>query len=573
MKERKLGSLLNTEDNRDISLATVAGAIGVDVSTHPSKNITDISMLAVEDQMQNGSCVGQAEGKDAEFQNYIETGKVTRLSKRALYAMCKATDGVAGEGTYPRIAASIRVSTGVPSTLLVMDDNSLPHDQYIKVDITPEIKTDASATRSKGYSFVNTLEELKTAIDLTKAFNATLFVGDWSTLPVKPTFSNGTNRGTHRIWVFGYEDVAGDTKIYYLNSWGINWATGKNSADRKLLEKGIGYFMWSEYQAYFRDAIVYLDMPNEIIDYVKGQQYIFPRQLQRGMQGTDVMELQKRLDKEIAFDGQKCYVADYYDVHFGALTEKSVQRYQKTKGIVSSGTPATTGYGRVGKLTLAVLNQSTTPQPVSGDLMGKWADAIQTHEGWYSGSRSYRNNNPGNLKYVGQARATGKDSGGFCIFATYADGRQELIDLLTRAASGKSSYYRPEMTLVDFYNVYAPSSDNNNPNAYAVAVAKSMGISVNTQIKSILDGTATAAASVTSINMQSITSSASKIVLLVLVGILSILALVAGIHAVLAGTFSDAEKAILTAFTGAVTFVFGFYFSSKGDPTLPNAGK
>lgn len=73
--------------------------------------------------------------------------------------------------------------------------------------------------------------------------------------------------------------------------------------------------------------------------------------------------------------------------------------------------------------------------------------------------------------------------------------------------------------------------------------------------------------------MKEIMSSASKLVLLFLVAILGILALVAGTHAILAGTFSDAEKAILTAFTGAVTFVFGFYFNSKGDPTLPNAGK
>ena len=73
--------------------------------------------------------------------------------------------------------------------------------------------------------------------------------------------------------------------------------------------------------------------------------------------------------------------------------------------------------------------------------------------------------------------------------------------------------------------------------------------------------------------MKTITSSASKIVLLTLVGVLATLALVAGIHAVLTGQFNDAEKAILVAFTGSLTFVFGFYFNSKGDPTLPNAGK
>jgi len=73
--------------------------------------------------------------------------------------------------------------------------------------------------------------------------------------------------------------------------------------------------------------------------------------------------------------------------------------------------------------------------------------------------------------------------------------------------------------------------------------------------------------------MKNITASASKLVLLSLVGVLCILAIVAGIHAVITGQFNDAEKAILVAFTGSITFVFGFYFNSKGDTNLPNAGK
>ena len=48
---------------------------------------------------------------------------------------------------------------------------------------------------------------------------------------------------------------------------------------------------------------------------------------------------------------------------------------------------------------------------------------------------------------MGQARAVGKDAGGFCIFATYADGLQELKDLkdnynqLHAAVIGKLTEY------------------------------------------------------------------------------------------------------------------------------------
>lgn len=584
MKEYNLGALINEEDNRDIPLSVVASAIGIDTAIHPKKNITDISMLPIEDQKQNGSCVGQAEGKDAEFQNFLETGQVVRLSKRALYALCKAEDGNPGEGTYPRVAAKIRVTVGVPKEALVPDDNSLPHSEFIKVTITDAIKTDASATRSKGYSFVTTLDELKTAIDITKAFNATLQVGDWSSLPVKPSYTNGSNRGNHRIWIFGYEDALNgskeDTKVYYLNSWGIKWATGKNTADKKLLEKGVGYFWWSEYIGNFRDGIVYLDMPNEIIDYAKTQAFIFPRQLQRGMKGTDVIELQKRLRKEIATDGLPCYQSTVFDTSFGPITEKAVQRYQTVKGIVSSGTSSTTGFGRVGAVTLATLNKNTTPvppSPTSKSQLEKWADAIQSFEGWFTGSKSQRNNNPGNIKYIGQKRAIGKDSTGFCIFATYSDGRQELLDLLTRAASGKSTIYNPQMNLIDFYNKYAPSSDNNNPDAYAKAVAKMIGISVYSKIIDIVNGVAKLSSNtseeVSNLSMNNITGSATKLVLLFIVFILGMMALFAVVWGIVTNQVSEITTAIFASFSGIVGVVVGHYFNKPGDPTISGGGK
>lgn len=54
------------------------------------------------------------------------------------------------------------------------------------------------------------------------------------------------------------------------------------------------------------------------------------------------------------------------------------------------------------------------------------ADAIQRQEGYAPGTRAYRNNNPGNLIYVGQASASGKDDAGFAVFPSYAAGYGEL---------------------------------------------------------------------------------------------------------------------------------------------------
>ncbi|MCR4327922.1 MAG: peptidoglycan-binding protein [Patescibacteria group bacterium] len=42
--------------------------------------------------------------------------------------------------------------------------------------------------------------------------------------------------------------------------------------------------------------------------------------------------------------------------YFGQLTKAAVERFQATQGIVSQGTPETTGYGRVGPQTMARIN-------------------------------------------------------------------------------------------------------------------------------------------------------------------------------------------------------------------------
>ena len=54
--------------------------------------------------------------------------------------------------------------------------------------------------------------------------------------------------------------------------------------------------------------------------------------------------------------------------YFGVLTEKAVQRWQKAHGIVSFGTPQTTGYGMVGPKTKTAIKMAcsvpTPPTPL-----------------------------------------------------------------------------------------------------------------------------------------------------------------------------------------------------------------
>jgi len=105
-------------------------------------------------------------------------------------------------------------------------------------------------------------------------------------------------------------------------------------------------------------------------------------------------------------------------------------------------------------------------------VLDSFAAEIQRVEGYSPGTRAYRNNNPGNIRpgtlNLGQV---GVDSGGFAIFSSYAAGYQALINDIAAKFSGHTSTgLGPNATVLQFFQVYAPSSDNNNPVSYAQTV-------------------------------------------------------------------------------------------------------
>lgn len=75
------------------------------------------------------------------------------------------------------------------------------------------------------------------------------------------------------------------------------------------------------------------------------------RSLDLGSTGSDVTELQTYLAQSASI-----YPSGLITGYFGPLTQAAVQRFQTAQGIVSVGTPETTGYGRVGPTTMARIN-------------------------------------------------------------------------------------------------------------------------------------------------------------------------------------------------------------------------
>lgn len=345
------GAILNPPDNRDIHLASAQAPVAL-----PEEYITDISMIPVPNQRDKGTCVGQAEGQAMEFFEYKETGKFTEMSKRLLYKLCKMIDGIPDmQGTYPRSAAKILQEFGIAEAKLVPNDDSLPYDQYLNIDVTDEIKQNAAQRKVRGYAFVRAdLEEILQAIFQNKIVNATFQFGNWGSLPVTPNPDPAV--GSHRVWLYGFKRMTNpaknipDAKIYFRNSWSPQWG-----------EAGNGWFWFSDYKNFMFDLMAYADLPNSVIEDAKNTNFLFTRTLKYGMRGADVMELQKRLAREKAADGSPCFrypstTAPEFTTYFGRETEKAVQRYQIANNIVTSGTPETTGFGQLGPSTRAALN-------------------------------------------------------------------------------------------------------------------------------------------------------------------------------------------------------------------------
>lgn len=95
-------------------------------------------------------------------------------------------------------------------------------------------------------------------------------------------------------------------------------------------------------------------------------------------------------------------------------------------------------------------------------------------------SRGYRNKNPGNIDFVPANKwqgQVGKEPGGrFAVFSSHEFGIRALASLLT-TYQDRYGLRTPKQII----NKWAPPVENQT-NAYAAAVAKDMGIGVDTQI-------------------------------------------------------------------------------------------
>ena len=121
------------------------------------------------------------------------------------------------------------------------------------------------------------------------------------------------------------------------------------------------------------------------------------------------------------------------------------------------------------KSLLAIVNSITNKRISVKQL----AEAMAEWEGFYTvGTRAFRNNNPLNVKYVGQALAIGKDDKNFCIFKTPDDGWTTGIALLRIKLFDK--FFNG--TISDVIKNWTSGDPVLNQNNYINFVCKKLGI-------------------------------------------------------------------------------------------------
>lgn len=121
--------------------------------------------------------------------------------------------------------------------------------------------------------------------------------------------------------------------------------------------------------------------------------------------------------------------------------------------------------------------QQANTDTIKDRLMNWWHGKTDGYEaGSYNaygtkGPRGIRNNNPGNLNYVGQAGATkeGGPNGRFAVFGSMTEGVAALYKQL------QLYFKRGTNTIESIVKKYAPASDNNNVMAYINQLVKATG--------------------------------------------------------------------------------------------------
>ncbi len=299
--------------------------------------------LPVKDQGPSSSCGGQAWSYYVAVLEALSTGTHEERSAKYIYSQVY----VPGGGSYGRDCANICVDQGVSREAVL---SSYPNSELNLTksgDITAPIREDAKLSKLLSYAQVGTqIDNVAKAI---RANHGCVFGitgsnnGTWNSAFPKPPKLGDT---FWRHWVYAGKAklINGVKHIGILNSWGSNtgdkgWQWISETYFNTVVQQMGEMAIWSCWTHIFG-----IPIPPAF-------HHTFNVDLKFGQSGDEVKALQTALQ----IDGEFPLTVPPTG-YFGAITEQAVKDFQKKYGIVTSGTPATTGYGRCGPKTRLKLN-------------------------------------------------------------------------------------------------------------------------------------------------------------------------------------------------------------------------
>lgn len=343
-KDFNPGGIKDRYDNRDYQWSEIGyGAVpfnwneGFDIETKLGFRLT------VKDQNGSYSCGGQAWSYLAEILEALKTGTYEPRSAKYIYSQTyySPTGGSTG-----RDNSNIFVKQGVAteSKLSSMENGQPPSENFMRrtQDITYDIRENAKLAVSTSYAQTGTsIDDIAQAI---RENNGVILGvagsnnGSWLSIYPKPPVS-GETQWYHWVLACKAKLINGKKHIGFVNSW------GKNTGDSGWQWLSEDYFavpgaVWSGWTHVFAPFPV----DNQF-------EHTFTRQLDYGMSDPEVMWLQKAL-KLLGYFPSTVNPTMF----FGNITKQAVQKFQIENGIVSSGSPSTTGFGRLGPATMKKLN-------------------------------------------------------------------------------------------------------------------------------------------------------------------------------------------------------------------------
>lgn len=123
------------------------------------------------------------------------------------------------------------------------------------------------------------------------------------------------------------------------------------------------------------------------------------------------------------------------------------------------------------------------------DFIPPWANVIAQVEGYNSpGSRPARDHNPGDLKYVGQAGAVGRDAGGFAVFPDDVTGWQALYRQLTKFVTDFPNFSILDIMAHYLGQVSPMVNEQGDAFSYASKVATALGVETSTTLGELAAG-------------------------------------------------------------------------------------